>query len=460
MRASVRTSTIGAMGKLDLAVRTQISEIEPTSSSRWTPGKSTPLTTPQVAGSIGLILLAGIVAAFATPSADFALIVPIITLISSLLFVTEFLDPGDALGRALSIGLYAAAIVLAATTGPALAGLVMLAGTAPLLFLTVRRWSVAHRLLTDVSVSMVTASGFWAVEQSRDGPGDWPLWTTIPLQSSLALAVVLLIRRIPGATYRERHLSHRHILLIVIPLTVVAVSFEASLPERHLTFTTMVFLVVLVCLIILARIMSRSRSHTKRAIEGLATALNYRHPDTSAHSSRVFALVSRMLESVPGLESNEREAILTASLIHDIGKIATPDRALLKPGALTLDERAIMQRHSAIGEAIIRRMDGLEATAPIVRHHHERWDGAGYPDGLVGPIIPLGARMIAVADTYDAMTHDRVYRRALGHDEALAELLAERGRQFDPSVVDIFSRLLASDQFVANRRPTNGQVAS
>ena len=422
--------------------------------------QSMPLTPPRVAGLIGLVLLAGLLAAIASPASDLAVVVPIIALIAALLFVTEFLNPAHAPGRAISIGLYVSAIALSATTGPALAGLVTLAGTGPLLFLTVRRWSVAHRLLTDVAASMVTAAGFWAVEQSRSATGEWPLWLTIPLQSGIAVAVVLMVRRVPGAPYRERALSRSDLLLILTPLAAIAVTFEATLSERHLAFATVICVVVVGCLSVLGRLVGRGRANTTRAVEGLVTALNHRHPDTSAHSGRVYALVSRMLDGVPGISPGEREAILTASLIHDIGKIATPDKTLLKPGALTVDEREVMQLHSAIGEEIVRGMNGLEDTAPIVRHHHERWDGAGYPDGLIGPGIPLGARLIAVADTYDAMTHDRVYRRALGHNEALAELFAERGRQFDPIVVDIFSRVIATEQAARIAGATDRQVAS
>ncbi len=437
-----------------------MSHTGPAISGGWPNQKSTSLSVSQVTGLIGLVLVAGIVAAIALPTADLAVVVPIVALISSLLLVTEFLDTTNRIGRATSIGLYVAAIAFAATTGPALAGLVMVAGTAPLLFLTARHWSVGHRLLTDVAASMVIAAGFWAVDQSRGETGDWPLGATIPVHAALAVAVVLIIQHVPGAPYRERLLSIPEMALVVTPLTIVAVSFEARLSERHVAFATAAFLVMLVCLALLARLVSHGRANAARAVEGLVTALDHRHPDTSAHSSRVFALVSRMLDGVPGLTPSDREAILTASLIHDIGKIATPDEALLKPGALTTAEREVMQRHSSIGEEIVRRMDGLEAAAPIVRHHHERWDGAGYPDGLVGAVIPLGARMIAVADTYDAMTHDRVYRRALGHNEALAELFAERGRQFDPVVVDLFSRIIATEWVTASQRSTGRQVAS
>ncbi len=428
--------------------------------SKWNHSRATPLRTSKVVGLIGLGVLAQLVALITLPPADLYVVVPVTLLITATVFIAEFIPQGGPLGQALPLGLSAATIALAAATGPALAGPVTLIGIGPLLLLAVRRWSVVHRLLTDISASMVTAAGFWSVEQGTGSAGEGQLWVTIPVQSALALAIVLAIRRVPGAPYRDHSLTRRDTLLVVAPIAVIAVAFEAILSERHVAFTAVCLLAVLICLSLTARIVNHGRTNAGRAVEGLVAALDHRHPDTSAHSARVFTLVSRMLDGIPGLGPVERETILTASLIHDIGKVATPDQALLKSGALTIDEREVMQRHAAIGEAIVRRMDGLEATAPIVRHHHERWDGAGYPDGLVGPGIPLGARLIAVADTYDAMTHDRVYRRALGHSEALAELLAERGRQFDPIVVDMFSRVIALEQRASAAPSPSRQVAS
>lgn len=422
--------------------------------------RATPLGRSTIIGLLTIGVFVQLVALITLPTIDLYVVVPVTILVSTFLFTAEIIPSFRPTGDALSIGLYVASTALAATTGPGLAGLVTLAGTVPLLFLTVQRWSIAHRLLTDISASMVTAFGFWAVEQGSGESDPWPLWLVVPAQVGIALMIVLSIRRVPGAPFQDRLLSSTDIALFVAPITLVAVTFEAVVPDRQVTFISVCLGAVLVCLSLVARLGRPTPTRADRAIEGLVAALDHRHPDTSAHSARVFTLVSRMLEGVPGLAPVEREAILTASLIHDIGKVATPDEALLKPGALTLDEREVMQRHAAIGEEIVRRMDGLEATAPIVRHHHERWDGAGYPDGLIGPGIPFGARLIAVADTYDAMTHDRVYRRALGHNEALAELFAERGRQFDPVVVDIFSRVIATGQGAGDQSSSSRQVAS
>jgi HD-GYP domain-containing protein (c-di-GMP phosphodiesterase class II) len=148
-------------------------------------------------------------------------------------------------------------------------------------------------------------------------------------------------------------------------------------------------------------------------------------------------------DEFPELTADKRDAIIAAARIHDLGKVATSDHILRKPGCLTDDEFAVIQRHPVDGSEILRHLTPYRHIVEIVRHHHERGDGRGYPDGLAGEAIPFGARVIAVADTYDAMTTDRPYRRALSHEEALAELQRGAGTQFDPVVVAAFERALA-----------------
>ncbi|MCB2191984.1 MAG: HD-GYP domain-containing protein, partial [Deltaproteobacteria bacterium] len=140
------------------------------------------------------------------------------------------------------------------------------------------------------------------------------------------------------------------------------------------------------------------------------------------------------------------ESLKFAGYLHDIGKIGIKDHILLKETRLTAEEYEEIKRHPDIGESIIRAMDLSEDERHIVRHHHERWDGGGYPDGLAGEDIPLLARVVAVADAYDAMTSDRSYRASRGGQEAVAELAACAGSQFDPSVVEAFARMLTRHQ--------------
>jgi HD-GYP domain-containing protein (c-di-GMP phosphodiesterase class II) len=127
-----------------------------------------------------------------------------------------------------------------------------------------------------------------------------------------------------------------------------------------------------------------------------------------------------------------------AAEVHDVGKVGIPAKILEKPGPLDVDEQWFVQRHSEIGESLVQAMPALEAVAPIVRAVHERPDGRGYPDGLTGEQIPIGSRIIAVVDAFDAMTSDRPYQRAVSNEAALAELRTHAGSQFDAAVVDAF----------------------
>jgi putative nucleotidyltransferase with HDIG domain len=143
-----------------------------------------------------------------------------------------------------------------------------------------------------------------------------------------------------------------------------------------------------------------------------------------------------------GLSEEEKEMIQHAALLHDIGKIGIPEQILNKPGKLTPEEYEIMKRHVTYGVQIIQQVKFLEPMVPIVAGDHERWDGKGYPRGLKEEQIPLGARIVAVVDAYDAMTEDRVYRKAPGQEFAMAELKRCAGTQFDPNIVKVFLDIL------------------
>jgi HD-GYP domain-containing protein (c-di-GMP phosphodiesterase class II) len=188
------------------------------------------------------------------------------------------------------------------------------------------------------------------------------------------------------------------------------------------------------------RTLHKVAQETQGAMVGLTDALERRDPYTHRHSIRVTEYVSAILAEMPHIPALTQEAILNAARVHDLGKVGTGDAELLKAGPLTEQERQEMQQHAAIGADIISGLTIYQDSHAIVRHHHERWDGRGYPDGLQGEAIPLGARIIAVADTFDAMTSDRPYRRALSADDALAEILRQSGKQFDPQIVRAFER--------------------
>lgn len=195
----------------------------------------------------------------------------------------------------------------------------------------------------------------------------------------------------------------------------------------------------------------QAHTETRVAMEGLASALERRDPYTARHSSRVTAYVRAMLSLMPHIPRPTAEAIINAAHIHDLGKVGTGDDSLNKPGALTEQERHVLQQHPAVGADIVGRLEAYKASVDAVRHHHERWDGAGYPDGLIGEQIPLGARLIGVADAFDAMTSDRVYRPAMSTAAALAELHKGKGSQFDPQLVDLFQRAFDERLLVPGR---------
>jgi diguanylate cyclase (GGDEF)-like protein len=169
-------------------------------------------------------------------------------------------------------------------------------------------------------------------------------------------------------------------------------------------------------------------------IAALASALQERDRYTGDHSESVVDLTARVGEAL-ALGSEEISRVRTAALLHDIGKVGVPDEILHKGGPLTDREWEIMRQHPAIGERILRAIPGLGDVARIVRHEHERWDGSGYPDQLAGAAIPVGSRIILACDAYHAMTSDRPYRKAMQHDQAMAELSGGAGTQFDPDVV-------------------------
>jgi len=185
----------------------------------------------------------------------------------------------------------------------------------------------------------------------------------------------------------------------------------------------------------------------------LTAAIEARDLETGQHCQQLGWMGERvaMLMGVPELEQT---TIRIGGYLHDVGKIAIADRILLKPGPLTAEEYDEMKRHTVIGDAIVSTHEAMIGIAQIVRHHHERYDGRGYPDGLAGDAVPLGARIIAVADALSAMTNDRPYRKAIPLEPAWEEILRHSGSQFDPEIVEIFGTMVEHDLL-----PRGGMVA-
>ncbi len=169
-------------------------------------------------------------------------------------------------------------------------------------------------------------------------------------------------------------------------------------------------------------------------VAGIVAALEAKDHFTADHSLRVSDMSERICRLLE-LTDKQTETIHMAAHVHDIGKIGVPDAVLKKPGALDDGEWLLIRRHPSIGAQVLNKYDGLSELAEIVLHHHERWDGRGYPDGLKGEEIPFGSRIIAICDSIDAMMSQRAYRRTLSSGECRKEILANSGIMYDPDIV-------------------------
>jgi HD-GYP domain-containing protein (c-di-GMP phosphodiesterase class II) len=192
----------------------------------------------------------------------------------------------------------------------------------------------------------------------------------------------------------------------------------------------------------LARVTAELRSSYLSMVETLAFVVEAKDEYTRNHLERCRKyglMLARRID--PGLATDEIEY---GFLLHDVGKLGIPDSILSKPGALTSDEMRLVETHPIYGLEIVAPLKGLLGSATsVIRHHHERYDGSGYPDGLAGDEISVAARLFSVVDAFDAMTSDRPYRPALSFEEAIRRLHSEAGRQFDPAVVEVFAELVA-----------------
>lgn len=181
----------------------------------------------------------------------------------------------------------------------------------------------------------------------------------------------------------------------------------------------------------------RMESTYLSTIETLAKLVDARDAYTGEHSKNVSRYVELMCQNLD-LPQDEIHKVQVAASFHDIGKIGVSDLILNKPGRLTAEEYDLMKKHTVIGADILEKIRDFEEVSDIIRHHHERWDGFGYPDGIKANQIPYGAQIIAIADTYDAIVSDRIYRKGRSKETALEILMCEKGKQFNPELVDIF----------------------
>ncbi len=253
----------------------------------------------------------------------------------------------------------------------------------------------------------------WAALRKRTWT--WDLWMRGLREAGLEYAVSLFL----GAVVAS--------LVVVHPALVLPVVFGVALVQRILSH--------------LSRFQLRQVS---AALAALVEFAERRSPHTAEHSERVSWWAERLARQL-GLPQDEVEEVAIAAKLHDLGKTALHKDLEEKPGPLSEDEWLVMRRHPAIGADIIQRLPGLGAVARCVRYHHERYDGQGYPEGLGGEAIPLGARIITVADSFDAMLGVRPYRPAMTHEAVLAQIAAGAGTQFDPGVAAALLALVRSE---------------
>jgi putative nucleotidyltransferase with HDIG domain len=203
--------------------------------------------------------------------------------------------------------------------------------------------------------------------------------------------------------------------------------------------------------------MNRAREEMNdRTTEILATAVGVKDDYTQGHSTRVTEYAMQLGIKM-NLSSEDRRSLRTAGLLHDVGKTGIPDEILKKPGALTQREQEIVRTHPSVGGYIVRQTIKSEDIISAIVYHHERWDGGGYPEGLTGERIPLLARILAVADTFDALTSDRPYREALPIDAAAEEIARNSATQFDPRIVSAFMDCIRRNRAFSTLPMRNGE---
>ncbi|MCD6518860.1 MAG: HD-GYP domain-containing protein [Anaerolineae bacterium] len=253
--------------------------------------------------------------------------------------------------------------------------------------------------LVTIVVSLITGETYWHVWKTNFRDSAWNNLTIIPLGAVIAQLWMYQ----PWSVFA-----------LVLPMIVVRKSFQY---------------------------IGEMRRQTRQALIRMADAIDQRDPNTYQHSQRVEAFAAAIAREM-GLPVEDVEVIRLAARLHDLGKIGMSNTLLFKPGRFTEEERREFQRHPVIGAELVRSFRLFREGYDLILHHHERYDGKGYPDGLAGEDIPLGSRILAVADSFDAMTSQRVYREPFTLEQAIQELRNNRGTQFDPDVVDAFIRVL------------------
>ena len=279
-------------------------------------------------------------------------------------------------------------------------------------------WLARHRrILTKHNLDILpTFRSIWSKERDKLENYNFSLYVPMVAKDSL-VGILAIGEARSGKPYTN---DDRLLLLTLANQTAIAIENARLYKELEDAFT--------------------------QTVISLANAIDVRDTYTKNHSQEIATMAAETAKAL-GLNEEEIKAVYWGGLLHDIGKIGIPDSILLKPGALTEEEYEKIRYHTIAGAKIIAPIKKLSHVAPFVRSSHERWDGKGYPDGLKGEEIPLGARIIAVVDAYSAITDERVYRKARSHEEAIEEIKRCSGTQFDPKVVDAFLQVIQENKF-------------
>jgi putative nucleotidyltransferase with HDIG domain len=253
------------------------------------------------------------------------------------------------------------------------------------------------------------------------------MWVPVENEAKKVIGIVELIRDISEQDTSSRNATFQ--ILAVIVVCLLALFF--ALRQVYIRSTRTIDRKNQE----LANMIQTIESTYDQSLHALSSALDSRDNETQGHSFRVTSYAIRLGQEL-GIHGDQLGLLARGALLHDVGKIGVPDAILLKPGKLTDDEWVVMKKHVNIGYQMLIHIEFLQLSLDVVMHHHESWDGRGYPDGLKGEEIPLFARIFALCDTYDAITSDRPYRKSRSYAEARAEIIRCSGTQFSQAVVD------------------------
>ena len=298
---------------------------------------------------------------------------------------------------------------------------------------------------------LLAAFAAWVAVQVTNGavqPGD-PLGTVAQIAiAGIAFSIVNLLLGVTLASLRTNTPFAR---VWALSISNVFIGLVALVPLGWLMAEIAVKVGLWAAFLFMVPLYLARYSFTKYAetrelffgtVSALSQAIDAKDGFTRGHADRVSRIAGAIARDM-GLPEKQIEQIELAGLLHDIGKIGVEDKILMKPMRLEPDEQELMRRHPIYGASILEPSAALRPLVPLVLHHHENFDGSGYPEGLKGEDIPIGARIIIVADAYEAMTSDRIYRKAIGHDRAMDQLNKYKGIQFDPRIVRAIEQLLA-----------------